>query len=539
MSVTTTLTGGDVLAEALVANDIQTIFGLPGVQLDGAFDALARRRDRVRLYHTRHEQATSYMASGFALATGRIGTCLVVPGPGLLNAMAGLSTAYACSAPVLCLTGQIATRDIGRGFGRLHEIPHQLEALRSVTKWAARANRPTEVGTTIAEAFRQLGLGRPAPVAVEIPPDVLESEALGPVRIERGPSPQPAPPALDRAVALLRRAERPLIVTGGGVLRAAAWDPLRELAERLGAPVLLTQNGLGGLDIDHPLAFPPLAGRRLLEAADVILAVGTRFAGAEEGRRSYRDDQRLVRIDVAAEELRRGVEPTVAVETDARVALNVLVRALDPVARATGWRELAPLKDEVLQVAERIQPLAAYGAAVRSALPAETIVVAGMTQVGYWCRYGFPVHLPRTYLTSGYQGTLGFEYPTGLGAQVGRPDARTVVLVGDGGFLFNVQELATAVQHRIPAIAVVFNDGAYGNVKRIQEERFEGRVIGSELQNPDLMQLAAAFGLRGIRARSPEALERGLREALDEDGPVLVEVPMPAVPDPWSFTRGF
>ncbi|MFZ0218439.1 MAG: thiamine pyrophosphate-dependent enzyme [Candidatus Dormiibacterota bacterium] len=539
MSVTTTLTGGDVLAEALLANGVETIFGLPGVQLDGAFDALARRREAIHLYHTRHEQATAYMANGYALATGRTGTCLVVPGPGLLNAAAGLCTAYACSAPVLCVTGQIRSRDIGKGYGRLHEIPQQLEAMASFTKWAARAARPDDVASVVEEAFSQLANGRPAPVAVEIPPDVLEGTAEGPVRIEGATAPPVAPPALEEAVSLLRRAERPLLVAGGGVLRAAAWEELRELAERLGAPVLTTEDGLGTIDADHPLAYGPLCSRRLLAAADVIVAVGTRFSDPEGGRRRLRPEQRLIRIDASREELHRASSPAVAIEADARIALAALAAGLESVPRAGGWRDVERIREEARRLAASVQPLAAYGGEIRRALPDDTVVVAGMTQIGYWSRYGFPVRRPRSYLNSGYQGTLGFEYPTGLGAQVGRQDTRVVVLVGDGGFFFNVQELATAVQHQIPAIVVVFNDGAFGNVKRIQEQRFDGRLIGSELRNPDLLQLAAAFGVRGIRAESPEGLGQALREALDVDGPVLVEVPMPPVPDPWTFTRDF
>jgi len=174
--------------------------------------------------------------------------------------------------------------------------------------------------------------------------------------------------------------------------------------------------------------------------------------------------------------------------------------------------------------------------ALRRAMPDDAILVHGMTQVGYWSRVGYPVYEPRTFMGSGYQGTLGFELPTGLGAQVGRPDRRVVITVGDGGFLFNVQELATAVQHRIPVTVVVFNDGAYGNVKRMQQQRF-GRTIASDLRNPDFLRLADAFGLRGVRVESPDGLTGAVRDALDGDEPVLIEVPVGEMPDPWPVLR--
>ncbi|MBO0689842.1 MAG: thiamine pyrophosphate-binding protein [Candidatus Dormibacteraeota bacterium] len=538
MSVTTTSTGGDVLAEALHAHGIEVIFGLPGVQLDAAFDALARRQDVFHVYQTRHEQATSYMADGYARSTGRPAGCLVVPGPGLLNATSGLATAYACNSPVVCVAGQIPSGSIERGLGQLHEVPRQLELLGSVTKWAGRATIADEIGQVVADAFWHLREGRPRPVGIEVPLDVLEAA------VEGGDSPPTAPPApapdlsqLDHAARLLETAERPLLVAGGGVLRAGAWDELRELAERLEAPVLMTTNAQGALPADHPLAFPSLCASRLVPAADVILAVGTRFARRAMGARwRLEPEQRLIRIDADPHELTLDVEPAVAVRADAQPALSVLAETVAG-RDGAGWRELERLREEALAPALALRPQAAFGAAIRAALPDETVVIAGMTQVGYWSRAALPARLPRTVLTSGYQGTLGYEYPTGLGSQVGRPDTRVVVLVGDGGFLFNVQELATAVLHGIPAICVVFDDGAYGNVRRIQQQRF-GRLLGSELHNPDFVRLGESFGVTAMRAEGPEALGSCLRRALDVDGPVLIEVPVGEMDDPWPMLAG-
>lgn len=524
--------GADLLVESLLANGIRVVFGLPGVQLDAAFDALARRAGRARVYQTRHEQATSYMADGYARASGELGCCLVVPGPGVLNAMSGLATAYACSSPVLCVAGQVHSPYIDAGLGVLHEIPHQLDVLRSVTKWAGRASRPEDVPDVVFQAVSQMRTGRPRPAAVEVPPDVLEAtgEAAVAARDLDGRPPLDAG-GLEQAAALLHGAERPLIVAGGGVLQSAAWAELAALAERLDAPVLLSPNGKGALSARHRLAFEGPLVVDLLDGADVILAVGTRFASPGGSRWRLRPDQRLLRIDADVEELARAVAPQVAVEADARPALELLADLLPP-RGPTAWRGLNELRDRVRADLDALEPQATFGLALRRALPDDAILVHGMTQVGYWCRSGYPVFEPRTFLGSGYQGTLGFELPTGLGAQVARPDRRVVVTVGDGGLLFNVQELATAVQHRIPVTVVVFNDNAYGNVRRMQRQRF-GRLIASDLRNPDFVRLAESFGVRGVRADGPDQMVAAVREALDGDGPVLIEVPVGEMPDPF------
>ena len=529
-------TGADLLVESLLAHGLRVVFGLPGVQLDPAFDALARRAGEIRVVHTRDEQATSFMADGYARTSGRPGCCLVVPGPGVLNAMAGLSTAYACSSPVLCVAGQVPSGQIDSGRGLLHELPRQLELLRSVAKWAGRAMRPEEVPALVAQAVRHMVTGRPRPAAIELPPDVLDAAVPAGAPL---PAPPPVePPALDggaleEMAALLRAAERPLIVAGGGVVRAGAWDQLREVAERRRAPVVVTANGKGALSSRHPLAFGDVDMPRLVEAADVVLAVGTRFSTIGAARWRLRPDQRLLRIDADPDEVTRDVWPAVGVAADARAALELLADLVPPGA-ATGWRGLDEVRRRGLEDVESLQPQAAFGAAIRRALPDDAVVVNGMTQVGYWGRLAFPVYEPRTFLTAGYQGTLGFELPTGLGAQVALPGGRVVVLVGDGGFLYSVGELATAVQHRIPAIVVLFNDGAYGNVRRLQRQRY-GRLIASELHNPDFPRLADSFGVHALRALGPDGLAGALTTALDLDGPVLIEVPVGEMADPWRL----
>lgn len=536
------MTGADALLDALTHGGVRAIFTVPGVQLDALFDALARRDGAFRVWHTRHEQATSYMADGYTRVSGEPSCCLVVPGPGLLNATAGLATAYARNTPILCVAGQIPSATIGAELGQLHELRDQTAALRAVVKWSTTVMRPGELGPAVAEALRRMRTGRPRPVAVEVPPDVLEAArapADRPASEASDPSdpwtPDPDPGDLDRAAALLTEAQRPLVLAGGGVLVAGAWDELRELAERVGAPVVMTADGKGALDARHPLACEPTLGPRLTPTADVVLAVGTRL-GLPMGRRlPFGPGQKLVRIDADAAELRREVSPAIAIHADARAALAQLAARLPRTSRTPNWPDLTRLREDAAARVLALKPQAHYGEAIRRAVPEDGIVVAGMTQIGYWCRLGFPVWRPRTFLTPGYQGTLGFELPTGLGAQLAAPDTPVVVLAGDGGFLFNVQELATAVLHDIPVVSVVFNDGAYGNVRRTQRERFDGRYIASELHNPDFPALAESFGVRGVRAVGPDALERALGAAIEARRPTVIEVPVGPMPDPWAM----
>lgn len=528
------LTGGQALVAQLRREGVETIFGLPGVQLDWAFDALYAHRDHIRVVHTRHEQACSYMADGYARTTGKVGACLVVPGPGLLNATAGLSTAYACSSPVLCISGQIQSDLIGVGRGLLHEINDQLEMIGSVTKWAARAMSPAEVPGIVREAFRQLRTGRSRPVEIEIPPDILQAEGdvelLDPLPIERSAG---DPDLLAQAATLLRSARHPLIFAGGGVFGAEAWDEVRQLAESLQAPVVMTRNGRGVLSDRHYLALNSIAGRRLLPEADVVLAVGTRFV--ESVQWGLPPAANVIHVDVDEAEVGRNFRPAVGVVGDAKLALTRILEQVDGAARPSREAELTVLKNEVSDLLFEIQPQAAYAEALRAALPADGILINESTQVGYFSNVGFPVYEPRTMITSGYQGTLGYGFATALGAQVGNPDKKVLSINGDGGFMYNVQELSTMKAHGINLVTVVFNDNAFGNVKRIQQETFNGRTIASDLYNPDFVRLAESFGIAGMRARTPDELEGSLREAFASNQPVLIEAPVSQMPGMWHL----
>ncbi len=528
------MTTARAVVRSLVANGVDTVFALPGVQLDALFNALHDERDRVRVVHTRHEQAAAYMALGYAQAGARVGACAVVPGPGILNATAALATAYGACAPVLALTGQLPSHAIGQGHGLLHEIPDQLSILRGLTRWAGRIDHPTQAAARMRTAFHELRSGVPRPVAVESPMDVLALEAdIG--GIEATPGPEPVAPdagAIEEAAKLLAAAGHPVVVVGGGALHAG--DALREVAERLQAPVISHRMGRGILDDRHPLSVTQPAGARLWKRADAVLAAGTRL---EHYRTAWgAAGLATVRIDADPAQMHRLGRPAVPIVADARLALEALADAL---GQFDGKRASRTDEIEGIRAAAHRGMRATAGAqielldALRAALPEDGIFVEEMTQMGYVAQSAFPVHAPRTYLSSGYQGTLGAGFPTALGAQVACPDRAVLSINGDGGFMFNVQELSTAVQQGLGVVAVVFEDGAYGNVRRMQEDLYGGRIIASELRNPDFVALAESFGAAAVRADTPDALRDAVAAAWGRDGPTVVVVRVGRFPDPF------
>jgi acetolactate synthase-1/2/3 large subunit len=434
---------------------------------------------------------------------------------------------------VLCISGQIPSTLIGRGFGLLHEIPDQLAILRSLTKWAERIDHPGEAGALVNAAFRQLGQGRPRPVALEMPLDVM---ALGydvvlPDPEMPAPPPAPDPELIEKAAALLAGAKTPMIYVGSG--GAAASAELLALAERLQAPVVTYTGGKGIVSDRHYLAQNLLAGHQLWPATDVVLAVGTRF-NQPQTRWGLDADIKVVRIDIDPVEITRVARPTIGIVADAKAALAALNRALAGRERPSRRGELEGLKARVAaRLEDTLGPQCEYLAAIRAELPDDGIYVEDLTQVGYVGRLAFPVYRPRTYIHSGYQGTLGFSYATALGAKVACPDRPVVSVSGDGGFMYNVQELATAALHGIDVVAIVFADGAYGNVRRMQKNDYGNKLIAVDLLNPNFPKMAESYGIAGVRAQSPEALRRELAAALKRRGPSLIEVPVGEMPDPW------
>ena len=540
-------TGAEMLVDSLIAEGVDTIFGLPGLQLDYIFDALYHRPNEVRVIHTRHEQAAAYLAFGYAQVSGRVGTCLVVPGAGVLNATAALSTAYACNAPVLCITSQIPSAYIEGGLGFLHEIPNQAGMLASVSKWQGRISAPAEAPAVVGEAFHQLNSGRRRPVIVEIPPDIAAARASPPHHTPRPPKaklPAPNSEAIARAAALLGRASNPAIFVGSGVFGAE--EELRTLAELLQAPVIMSEHGLGALDIRHPLAQTMQIGNDLWPRIDVALAIGTRFFHpiVEWG---HDEAISLIRIDIDPLQSVTAWPPDVHIVADARDALTSLLSHFRTAHerrenRQSEFERIKKAKED--ELAKILAPQQAYTKAIRDTLPEDGIVCFDVTQLHFYSWWGFPAYRARTVIQPGYQGTLGYGYPTALGAKIAAPNRAVAYVGGDGGFMFNCQELATAMRFDIGVVVIMFNNNAFGNVRRIQREMFEGHLIASDLYNPDFRKFVESFRMQYWQVDNAQSLARVLRAAFATGKPGFIEVTVEEdFPNPfphmfWRKVRG-
>ena len=529
------MTTGEATVAALIAHGVETVYALPGVHNDYLFDALFKAGDQLRTVHTRHEQGAAYMALGAALATGKPQVYSVVPGPGLLNSAAALLTAYGMNAPVLGLIGQISQAAIGRGFGHLHEIRDQAGIISRLVDYSARIRAPTEAARLVAEAFRAMDRGRPGPAVLECAIDVWGRSA--PAVASALPSAAPQPPidedAVRAAAKRLAAAKRPFIVAGGGAQGASA--EVTELSRLLQAPVLGYRRGRGVLDSRDPLSVTLPLGRELWGEADVVLAVGSRlFYGFNHW--GIDKDLAIIRVDADPDEPERFAKPAGAVIGDAKPILRALIDALGAEQRPSRRTEMEERQAKMRARLDKLSPQIGFLDAIRSELPEDGIFVDEVTQLGFAARLLFPVYKPRTFLSPGYQDNLGWGYATALGAQHARPDVPVLAISGDGGFLFTSNELATAVRHRIPLTVVVFNDGAFGNVRRIQEEAFGNRLIANDLANPDFVRYAQSFGAEAERARNPQELRSALKRAFKRrDLPTLIEVPVGPMPSPWEF----
>jgi acetolactate synthase-1/2/3 large subunit len=531
------MTTAEATVAALLAHGIETIYALPGVHNDHLFDALAKAGERIRTLHTRHEQGAAYMALGAALATGKPQTYAVVPGPGLLNTGAALLTAFGMNAPVLALIGQIPQAMIGRGLGHLHEIRDQSGIISRLVDFSARIAAPAETAPLVAKAFQSMFTGRPGPAALECAMDVWgRSGAISPIL---PPTPPPELPVDDDAVLaaakLLGAAKNPLIVCGGGALDSSI--EVTRLSAMLQAPVLAFRRGRGVLDARDPLSVTLPLGHELWREADVVLGIGTRLM-IQQTAWGLDDALAVIRIDADPQEPERFRPPAVALIGNAKPILKRLLAAL-PAHNRKRKSLKAEMQERQAKTRARLNKLApqlAFLEAIRAELPEDGIFVDEVTQIGFAARLALPVYKPRTFLSPGYQDNLGWGFATALGAQDARRDVPVLAISGDGGFLYTANELATAIRHRIPLVTVVFADGAFGNVRRIQQERYGNRLIASDLTNPDFVRFAESFGAAAERVRKPDELRAALKRAFKRrDGPSLIEVPVGAFPSPWEF----
>lgn len=534
-SDTPQLTAAEAVVETLIAHGIDTIYGLPGLHNDPLFDAFHGAQNRLRVIHTRHEQTAAYMALGAALATDQPQAFAVVPGPGFLNASAALLSAYAMNAPVLGILGQIPQVDIDRGFGHLHEIRDQIGLAAHIAKYTKRISAPHQASHTAAAAIQAMRSDVPRPSVIECAMDVWPRRA--PARIE-GPLPlrqAPVDPdAVEVAAKILGAAERPLIVVGGGAQGAS--PEVTALAEMLEAPVAAFRRGHGVLDARHRLAINLPISHRLWGKADTVLAIGTRLHW-QQTMWGLDPDLKIVRIDVDPETPERHRKPAAALIGDAATQAGALLSALPRHNRKRPRRdgELAPHRAWLAERLTRFEPQMSFLKAMRAALPEDGILVDEVTQLGFAARVAYPVYKPRTFLSAGHQDSLGWGLGTALGVKVARPDVPVLAMAGDGGIMYQLGDLATAAQHRIAIVVVVFDNGMYGNVKRIQQEAYGGRTIAADLVNPDYVKIAEAFGVAAQRATTAAELQRAIERGFATNAPTLIHIPCGEMPSPWDM----
>jgi len=551
---------GRAVVELLKAEGVRHVFGIVGATFLDVLDALYDDRS-VEYVNARHEQAAAFMADGLARVTDLPGVCLVTSGPGATNLLTGVAAAHAGHSPVIVLVGGVSSEHLGKDAFQEFDL---LSMFRPVTKFAAQVTRPDRLAETLRSALRAAMSGRRGPVFVEIPRDVLNEQVvdaadLAPAAYRAGHALLPHPDAVRAAADLVRRAERPLLLAGGGAIRAGAGDLVVRLAEAHGIPMITAYGRNDAVPSAHPLYVGPLGRAGAPEAAaacrraDLLLVLGSRLAQftSHFDHRSIQPGVPIVQVDVEARDIGRYYPVAVGIQADARETAQAL---LDALARAGGrppspaWRQEAEalraqrqarLAAEAHLDTKPMKPQRVY-AELRRALPPDTIVTldAGAAPAYGYDRLQFT--RPQTFLTPLDLGGLGFAFPEALGAKLGRPDAPVLAIHGDGGFLMNVQELETAVRHGINAVTLVMNNNCWGSEKAYQRAFYGGRYIGCDIGNPRYDEFARLFGAEGYYVDHPDQVGDVIESALRCGKPAVIEIPIDPdeLPTPVAAVRG-
>jgi acetolactate synthase-1/2/3 large subunit len=533
-------TGGEWVVEALRGEGVRHVFGLPGVHNLAIYDALIRQHDIAHIL-SRHEQGAAFMADGYARSSGRPGVVVVTTGPGATNTLTPLVESFAGSQPVLVLMSDIPAALIGKGLGSLHEVPNQIDCFKPLCRWAETIYDGREIPAAVERAFHLFRTARPGPVALSLPTDLLVAKTEGRRETFRDGSPACDPRLIDDAAGLLRAAKRPLIVAGGGAISAGASAELAALAHRLGAPVVTSVMGRGSIPETDPLWLGVLPNYRstqaALESADVVLSVGCRFAHRSTRglmlKLVFKPEQALIHIDIDPSVINLMHRARVGIVGDAGNGLRGLLAALGKGSPVAEWDAAWIRSQREIRWPRYTETVDRLMKMLRQALEPGAIVVNDQTGLNYWMEFHFPVLEPRTFLYPVGSATLGYGAPAAIGAKIAHPDRQVLAVLGDGGFMFSVNELATAVKYGLGIVFLVLNDQRYGAIKYLQEGIF-GKYGEVDLANPDFPALARAFGAEGVRVESVDELPRALDKALSHAGPTLLELPITVDP-PWEL----
>ena len=534
------MTAGRAVVESLIAQGVDTVFGIISVHTLNIYDALreAVAAGRIRFIGARHEHALTCMADGYARVTGKPGVLLTSSGPGAADSVGGMGEAYHSSVPLLQITTEVEHEWINSRRGVTHEARDQLDMFASVTGWRANAGSAGEVPDLITDAFANLRTQHPRPALLSIPTDYLGIED----EFEIAPPAAHVPAKADtsavaEAAALLAGAKRPLILVGAGAMGAAT--ELRALAERIDALVAAADAGKGAFPDDHPLGLGTALGGRVwgenpvqayAGTCDVALVVGTSLPWRSTDGVGLKLPGNLIQVDIDPGMFGRNFPVGVGLQGNAKAILQQLLDAL-PNGRGSGVGEaaaVAKLREEALaSVAGQFPNEQRTWETVRSAIDRDAIVVCDSTVPAYVAQRCLPTYEPRTYHHPHGWVSIGFGFAASLGAKVGAPDRQVLCVTGDGGFQYNLQELASAKQYGIAPIVLIFNDNAWGVLKRYQHQRFDDRLFATDLSNPDFERLAGAYGVDYARAESAGALGDTLRKLGKPGTLTLVEVPIP------------
>jgi len=534
------LSGAKALVKSLEQEGVEVIFGIPGGALLPTYDALYA--SKIRHILVRHEQCAAHAADGYARASGRVGVCMATSGPGATNLITGITTAYMDSSPIVAVTGQVPRNMIGKDAFQEADI---IGIATPVTKYNFQIRDPHDIPRTVKQAFYIASTGRPAPVLIDFPVDVQKEEADVNLSVEVEPAgykpvTDPHPLQVKKAAEFLLNAERPVILAGGGIILSGASDELLKLAEYLSAPVATTLMGKGAIPEDHPLCLGMIgmhgsaAANKIILEADVLLAVGTRFSDRSTGRfDAFCKEAKIIHIDIDAAEIGKNIRPHIPIVADAKKALAEIYKALEKLSkkldRSTWAQRVKRVKERLAAIpVSSSQPLKPKEVIeeIRRLLPVNGIVTTGVGRNQMWAAMYFKAYRPRTFITSGGLGTMGFGFPAAIGAKVAKPESIVVDIDGDGSFLMTERELATTVAERIPVIPVILNDGWLGMVKYWQDLFYDKRRMATHLRRgcPDFVKLAEAYGAIGIRVEALQEFSKAFKEAMNNDVATVIDV---------------
>jgi acetolactate synthase-1/2/3 large subunit len=530
-------TGAQIVCESLIAEGVDVMFGFPGGVLLPFYDTLPQY-PQIRHILVRHEQAAAHAADGYARVTGKVGVCMATSGPGATNLVTGIANAYMDSVPVVAITGQVNTPLIGRD--AFQEIDITGITL-PITKHSYLVTDVSQLARTIKEAFHIARTGRPGPVLIDIPKDVMQNQAefVYPERVNlpgynvRAMMGAGHPVQVKTAAKLINEAQRPLLLAGQGVIISGATKELKTLAETAQIPVITTLLGIGGFPGDHMLNYGMVGmhgtgyANKALDNADVLIAVGMRFDDRVTGKISaFAPHARIIHIDLDPAEIGKNVNVNVPIVGDIKHVLNNLLKVTNStqhtewVNQLEDWRRDHPLTDVRKSTALLPQYIVRK---LYEATRGQAIVVTGVGQHQMWTAQYYTFHDPRTFVSSGGLGTMGFGLPAAMGAKIGKPDKTVWVIDGDGSFQMNIQELATLVQDDINVKIAVLNNGFLGMVRQWQELFHNKNYVATPLSCPDLVGVAEAYGLAAVRVTEREGVEDAIRQAMEHDGPFLID----------------